>query len=453
MSFVTHSQNKDASAFKAQVEETLAGKVVLVLEGLKAVVAQQFFNEEGGVSGGVSSVKKKPAPPAKGTVTLPGSKEAKSKEGGIGHSGRGDDTGPKSGEFKLPGQRTVKEGTTSGEKDQPALKVKKAVQQDKKPNLPTKTDFKKDGVSKLRNLRMKSFKQHISEKIGPVKKGQMHKDLHQSADHTETSADIAKEKAKGGVFAKRAVFAQNAKKWHHEEADLLDSITSACEEVLAFEESVEPIDELSKATLGRYVKSADKDMENRQYDSGTPKSIAKDNKRLNFIDKAKSKLNKEETILSEEMSDAAHELVLHADNSAQLHHGSHMPIINNLKKKMKKGVYDSEKAKKLWHYHADRAAQDYHKQYGHKSVPWHHMFSTADRKQAAAHWESYHRSELSEEVEQVNEAKPKVSPSWYANGGHRTPSDVVARFSAERKEKKQFAGAKKEIDRLKKQGK
>jgi len=28
-------------------------------------------------------------------------------------------------------------------------------------------------------------------------------------------ADIAKEKAKGGVFAKRAQFAENAKKWAH----------------------------------------------------------------------------------------------------------------------------------------------------------------------------------------------------------------------------------------------
>lgn len=108
-----------------------------------------------------------------------------------------------------------------------------------------------------------------------------------------------------------------------------------------------------------------------------------------------SKPVKEETLVEEhEMSDAAHELVLHADNDSHLHHGSHMPIIHNLKKKMKKGNYDPEKAKKLWGYHADRAAQSYHKQYGDKSQPWHKMFTTHDRKQAASHWEAHHRDEL-----------------------------------------------------------
>lgn len=48
-----------------------------------------------------------------------------------------------------------------------------------------------------------------------VKKGQMHRDLGKAQDAPITGADIAKEKAKGGVFAKRAQFAQNAKHFHH----------------------------------------------------------------------------------------------------------------------------------------------------------------------------------------------------------------------------------------------
>jgi hypothetical protein len=48
-----------------------------------------------------------------------------------------------------------------------------------------------------------------------LKKNQMHKDLGKSAGAKITPADIAKEKAKGGVFAKRAQFAANAKKWKH----------------------------------------------------------------------------------------------------------------------------------------------------------------------------------------------------------------------------------------------
>ena len=96
-----------------------------------------------------------------------------------------------------------------------------------------------------------------------------------------------------------------------------------------------------------------------------------------------------------DMSHAAKELVLHADNDHHLHHSSHTPIMNNLKKKMKKGVYHPEKAKKLWAYHADRAAQSYAKHHG-DGTPWHKMFSTSDRKAAASHWEDMHRHELHE---------------------------------------------------------
>lgn len=96
-----------------------------------------------------------------------------------------------------------------------------------------------------------------------------------------------------------------------------------------------------------------------------------------------------------DMSHAAKELVLHADNHPHLYHSSHTPIMNNLRKKMKKGEYHPEKAKKLWAYHADRAAQSYAKEHG-DGKPWHKMFSTADRKAAASHWEDMHRHELNE---------------------------------------------------------
>ena len=48
-----------------------------------------------------------------------------------------------------------------------------------------------------------------------LKKNQMHKDLEKAPGAKFTEADIAKEKSKGGVFAKRAQFAENAKKWNH----------------------------------------------------------------------------------------------------------------------------------------------------------------------------------------------------------------------------------------------
>ena len=48
-----------------------------------------------------------------------------------------------------------------------------------------------------------------------LKKNQMHKDVGKTSGAKITEADVAKEKSKGGVFAKRAQFAENAKKWRH----------------------------------------------------------------------------------------------------------------------------------------------------------------------------------------------------------------------------------------------
>ena len=48
-----------------------------------------------------------------------------------------------------------------------------------------------------------------------VKKNQLHKDVGKAPGAKITEADIAKEKSKGGVYAKRAQFAENAKKWNH----------------------------------------------------------------------------------------------------------------------------------------------------------------------------------------------------------------------------------------------
>lgn len=48
-----------------------------------------------------------------------------------------------------------------------------------------------------------------------LKKDKLHKDVGKASGTKITEADIAKEKSRGGVFAKRAQFAENAKKWNH----------------------------------------------------------------------------------------------------------------------------------------------------------------------------------------------------------------------------------------------
>jgi hypothetical protein len=48
-----------------------------------------------------------------------------------------------------------------------------------------------------------------------LKKNQLHEDVGKASGAKITEADLAKEKARGGVFAKRAQFAENAMKWNH----------------------------------------------------------------------------------------------------------------------------------------------------------------------------------------------------------------------------------------------
>jgi hypothetical protein len=103
---------------------------------------------------------------------------------------------------------------------------------------------------------------------------------------------------------------------------------------------------------------------------------------------------KESWEITEELSDAAHELVLHADNDHHLYKSSHVPVAKNLEKKHKKGTYDHEKAKKLWKYHADRAAHSYAKQHGSPGQKGHHIFSVKDRQQAAKHFADSHHAEM-----------------------------------------------------------
>ena len=79
----------------------------------------------------------------------------------------------------------------------------------------------------------------------------------------------------------------------------------------------------------------------------------------------------------------ANELLLFCDNDGDLYRQQVQPIEKNLSKKIKKGVYDHTKAKKLWGYLADNCAKKYAKEFG-DGQPWHKMFSTADRREVAS---------------------------------------------------------------------
>jgi hypothetical protein len=93
-------------------------------------------------------------------------------------------------------------------------------------------------------------------------------------------------------------------------------------------------------------------------------------------------------------SPESRELRLFADNDADLHRQSEVPVLQNLGQKMDKGAYDPAKATTLWGYHADRAAQSYVKQFGGATGAGRQTFTPAVRREAAANWEQDHRDSL-----------------------------------------------------------
>jgi hypothetical protein len=87
------------------------------------------------------------------------------------------------------------------------------------------------------------------------------------------------------------------------------------------------------------------------------------------------------------------ELERFCENDGDLYRQQVQPIEKNLKKKLAKGVFDPAKAEKLWGYLAENCAKKYAREFG-DGMPWHKMFSTADRREVAR---SFNRSFMREE--------------------------------------------------------
>lgn len=97
--------------------------------------------------------------------------------------------------------------------------------------------------------------------------------------------------------------------------------------------------------------------------------------------------------------DEVHELYLYCENDEPLYRQQRQPIEKNLTKKLEKGIYDHEKAKKLWGYFATNCAKKYAKDVGsdfltdRTGVPWNKMFSMADRRALATKFADHFRTE------------------------------------------------------------
>ena len=82
-------------------------------------------------------------------------------------------------------------------------------------------------------------------------------------------------------------------------------------------------------------------------------------------------------------SDATNELDTFIMNNERLYRQRFMPIISNIKRKLAKGIYDHDKAQKLWMYLIDDAAKEYVKEHGSTQDDVASMFPKETREQVA----------------------------------------------------------------------
>jgi len=82
-------------------------------------------------------------------------------------------------------------------------------------------------------------------------------------------------------------------------------------------------------------------------------------------------------------SNATNELDLFIMNNEDLYRRQFMPIIQNLKRKIARNMYDHEKAKKLWMYLIDEAAKKYVKEFGNPDEDVKDMFPKETRLRVA----------------------------------------------------------------------
>ena len=82
-------------------------------------------------------------------------------------------------------------------------------------------------------------------------------------------------------------------------------------------------------------------------------------------------------------SDAVNELDSFIMNNEDLYRRRFMPIISNIRRKLKRNIYDHEKAQKLWMYLVDDAAKEYVKEYGSTQDDVATMFPKETRQEVA----------------------------------------------------------------------
>jgi hypothetical protein len=81
------------------------------------------------------------------------------------------------------------------------------------------------------------------------------------------------------------------------------------------------------------------------------------------------------------------ELFMYATNNGDLYRSMITPVINSLRKKAIKGIYDGNKAIDIWYRVATEASNRYNKDYG-------YTFSVTDRYTVAVDMKDYYEDEI-----------------------------------------------------------
>ena len=84
------------------------------------------------------------------------------------------------------------------------------------------------------------------------------------------------------------------------------------------------------------------------------------------------------------MSIESRELTLFIINDGKLFEKVTSPACVNLAGKMRKGIFDAEKAKVMFYHVAEAGAKEYNRVFGSKDIAWNVMFPTQDRRECAS---------------------------------------------------------------------
>lgn len=86
-------------------------------------------------------------------------------------------------------------------------------------------------------------------------------------------------------------------------------------------------------------------------------------------------------------TEEARELFLYANNDGKLYRHMIKNVLDNLEKKIKKGIYDKEKAIDAWYYVATEASNKYFKDFGYR-------FSVTERFTVACDMADYYEEQI-----------------------------------------------------------